>query len=103
MMCSLGFSSWNCVSNNNDIVGVWEEYRADGDDYGLSSWKFNNDGSGIFSVQGYTNKQQVAFTWEKTSSRIRVDMNNGDITYLSIDNGLLIESNSYSTIVFKKR
>lgn len=42
----------NKSQNSDSIVGIWKEYRADAnDDYGLSSWKFNSDGSGLFIEQ----------------------------------------------------
>ena len=88
---------------NNDVVGVWKEYRTDGDDYLISSWKFNRDGSGIYMVVGATNKQRIAFTWKKTDySTIEIDMN-GDYSTLELTNGLLLEKSGYGTIVFKKQ
>lgn len=102
-MVYLVFCSCTSSSNSNDIVGIWQEYREDGNNYGLSSWKFNSDGSGIFTVQGITSNEQVAFTWEKKSSSIKINMNNGDVSYLSIDNGLLIENSAFGTYVFKKK
>ena len=97
------FCACNSNSTNDSIIGTWTECRANGDDYGLSSWKFNSDGSGIFSVQGYTNKEQIAFIWEANGNNIEVNMN-GEYQTLELNNGLLIETtNSIGTIVFKKQ
>lgn len=100
----LALCACNIGSRDNSIVGTWTEYRADGDNYGISSWKFNSDGSGLFSVQGYTNRQQVAFTWQqKGDTLIEINMN-GDYQTLEINNGLLIENDYYfGTIVYKKQ
>lgn len=98
--CLLGLVS--CNSEENTIVGQWNEYRADGDDYLLSSWKFNEDGTGVFTVNGMSNTQKVSFLWEKDESNILVKTNNDNIT-LELNNGLLIEKNSFGTTVFKKK
>lgn len=96
-------SSCNSTSNSNDIVGVWNEYRADGDDYLLSSWKFNADGSGLFTVKAMTNTQKLAFTWEKRgSSTIKINLN-GEYQELELNNGLLIEKGGFGTTIFKKK
>lgn len=98
------FSSCSGTSKSNDsIVGEWKEYRADGDDYLLSSWKFNSDGSGLFIVKGMTNTQRVAFTWKKTSSSMIEINTNDDKLNLELNNGLLIEKGSFGTTIFKKQ
>ena len=83
---------------------IWKEYRADAnDDYGLSSWKFNSDGSGLFIVKGITNTQKVSFTWEITnSSTVTVNLN-GEESTLELSNGLLIENSALGSVVFKKQ
>ena len=93
----------SCGGSSNGIVGSWKEYRADSsDNYGLSTWKFNNDGSGLFSVEGYTNTQKISFMWEKVNSNtIRISMN-GETSTLELSNGMLIENSGSGTIVFKK-
>lgn len=89
--------------HKNDVVGEWKEYRANGDNYLLSSWKFNSDGSGLFIVQGFTNTQKIALTWRKiNSSEIEVTMS-GETDILELSNGLLIENSGYNTIVYKKQ
>ena len=93
------------TSSNESIVGSWKEYRADSsDDYGLGEYTFRSDGSGVFTVYGYTNTQKVPFLWEKTESNTyRLQMNNSS-SYLEVNNGLLVEKGSlYGTIVYKKR
>ena len=97
------FSSCSGTSKGNDsIVGEWKEYRADGNNYGLSSWKFNRDGTGLFVVNGLTNTQRVAFTWKKIgSSTIEIQMN-GEYMTLELSNGLLLEESFGETIVFKR-
>jgi hypothetical protein len=97
-------SSCNGAAKNDDsIVGVWKEYRTNDDDYLLSSWKFNSDGSGLFVVEGMTNTQKIAFTWKKTSSS-EIEINtNGETQTLEINNGLLIENGAFGTTVFKKQ
>lgn len=98
------FSSCSGTSKGDDsIVGEWKEYRADGDDYLLSSWKFNSDGSGLFIVKGTTNTQRVAFTWKKTSSSTIEINTNDDKLNLELNNGLLIEKGSFGTTIFKKQ
>jgi hypothetical protein len=98
------FCACNLNSYDSSIIGTWTEYRADGDNYGLASWKFNSDGSGLFSVQGYTNRQQVAFTWQsRGATLIEINMN-GDYQTLEVNNGLLIENDYYmGAIVYKKQ
>lgn len=100
-----GLSSCGSKSqDSNSIVGTWMEYRADGnDDYGLSSWKFNNDGSGLFIVEGITNTQKVSFTWENTNSSTITINFNGEETTLELNNGLLIENSALGSVVFKKQ
>ncbi len=89
-------------SNNNSIIGTWNEYRTNGDNYMLSSWKFNADGSGLFITKGYSNTETTAFSWEsKNDSKIEVYIN-GDFQTLEINNGLLIEEGSLGTTIFKK-
>lgn len=101
----VGFNSCgNKSQGSNSIVGTWKEYRADtNDDYGLSSWKFNSDGSGLFIVEGITNTQKVSFTWESTNnSTITINLN-GEETTLELNNGLLIENSALGSVVFKKQ
>lgn len=93
----------NTTKDNNSIIGTWKEYRADGDDYLLSSWKFNSDGSGVFVVNGMNNTQRVAFTWEKTSSTTIKIYTSNDNQTLELSNGLLIEKGSFGTTIFKKQ
>ena len=97
-------SCGNKSQGSNSIVGTWKEYRADtNDDYGLSSWKFNSDGSGLFIVEGITNTQKVSFTWESTNnSTITINLN-GEETTLELNNGLLIENSALGSVVFKKQ
>ena len=94
----------NKSQNSDSIVGIWKEYRADAnDDYGLASWKFNSDGSGLFIVKGITNTQKVSFTWEITnSSTVTVNLN-GEESTLELSNGLLIENSALGSVVFKKQ
>ena len=104
--CLVNFISCNISKNENEtnsIVGIWNEYRADGDNYLLSSWKFNSDGSGIFIVKGMTNTQRVPFIWKKRgSSTIEININN-DGMILELNNGLLIEKGNFGTTIFKKQ
>ena len=94
----------NNINVNNSIVGIWKEYRADpNDDYGLSSWKFNDDGSGLFIVEGITNTQKVSFTWEKVNSSTIIINLNGEETILELSNGLLIGNSALGCVVFKKQ
>lgn len=103
MMLCLAFSACNTNSASSSIVGTWTEYRTDGDNYGISSWKFNSDGSGLFSVRGYSNIQRVAFTWKsKGGSLVEIYIDGGYQT-LEINNGLLIENSYMGTIVYKKQ
>lgn len=97
-----------CNSNSRDldsIVGVWNEYRDDpNDDYGLGTYKFNDDGTGYFMVKGYTSRQKRGFVWEKQGDKIIVDPNSTNPTILELNNGLLIEdSNLFGTIVYRKK
>ena len=96
-------SSCGGGSNSSDLVGSWKEYRADAnDDYLLSTWKFNSDGSGVFSVSGFTETQKTSFMWEKlSSSTVKITMN-GSTSTLELNNGMLIERSASGTIVFKK-
>ena len=103
----LGFLLFTSCGNNgssNDVVGSWKEYRADSnDDYLLSTWKFNNDGSGLFIVGGYSNTQRTSFMWEKINAyTIRITMN-GSSSNLELNNGMLIEKSGFGTVVYKKR
>jgi hypothetical protein len=93
----------NLSSRSGDsVVGIWTEYREDGDTYLQSSWKFNSDGSGMFIVDGMSGNEKVPFTWtELGPAGVEVNMN-GETQILEINNGLLIESGSLGTTVFKK-
>lgn len=95
---------YSCNSQSSDsIVGTWKEYRENSDDYLLSTWKFNDDGSGLFTVKGMTNIQKMGFTWEKVgNSTIKINTN-GDISTLELNNGLLIEHGNFGSIVYKKQ
>lgn len=96
------FSSCNSAPNNNEILGEWKEYRADGNNYGLSSWKFNGDGTGLFVVGSGVNKQRVAFTWNTIGSSTIETQMNGEYSTLELNNGLLLEESFGETIVFKR-
>ena len=100
----LFLGSCGMSGNSNDVVGSWKEYRADSnDDYGLSTWKFNNDGSGLFIVGGYTNTQKTSFMWEKiNSTTIKIKIGNETST-LELSNGMLIEKSGFGTTVFRKQ
>ena len=104
LLIALNTSFYSCTSQKSDsIIGTWKEYRDNSDDYLLSTWKFNEDGTGLFTVKGMTNTQKLDFTWEKTgTSTIKVDTN-GDISTLELNNGLLIEHGSFGSIVYKKQ
>lgn len=93
------------TGSSESIVGSWKEYRADpSDDYGLTTWKFNSDGSGMFIVEGYTNVQRHGFVWEMDgASTIRINYSDGNSTTLNLNNGLLIENSAFGSIVFKKK
>ena len=107
-------SLWACFSCGNKsgsggsgIIGVWKEYRADpDDDYGLGSWKFNADGSGIYQIKGAFNTQQFSFMWKKLdSSTIQISMD-GRLSELELNtnNGLLIENSPMvGSVVYKKQ
>lgn len=104
LIVTLSANLYSCMSKSSDsIVGTWKEYRENSDDYLLSTWKFNEDGSGLFIVEGITNTQKFSFTWEKTgTSTIKINTN-GDISTLELNNGLLIEHGSIGSIVYKKQ
>ena len=90
---------------SESIVGSWKEYRADpSDDYGLATWKFNDDSSGMFIVEGYTNVQRVGFVWKMDGTNtIRISFSDGTSTTLDLNNGLLVENSAFGTIVYKKK
>ena len=104
LIVTLSTNFYSCTSQSSDsIVGTWKEYRENSDDYLLSTWKFNKDGSGLFTVEGMTNTQKLGFTWEKIgTSTIKVNTN-GDISTLELNNGLLIEHGNFGSIVYKKQ
>ena len=97
----VGLSS--CGNKSNSIVGIWKEYRDNSDDYLLSTWKFNEDGSGLFTVQGMTNTQKISFTWEKTETSTIIINMNGESSTLELNNGLLIENSAFGSVVYKKQ
>src|SRR5574344_88483 len=84
----------NRTKTSDSIIGTWKEYRENADDYLLSTWKFNEDGSGLFIVKGYTNTQKVSFTYENTSENTISIMMNGENSTLELSNGLLIENSA---------
>ena len=90
-------------SNDGSVVGTWCEYRDDGDDYLLSTYVFNSDGSGVFKVEAMTNTQRLPFTWSQAGKNIYVYHENGETTTLSYNQGLIIEHSGLGEIVFKKR
>ena len=104
LVVTLSTNFYSCTSQSSDsIVGTWKEYRDDSDDYLLSTIKFNEDGTGLFTVQGMTNTQKFSFTWEKTdASTIKIDTN-GNISTFELNNGLLIEHSSFGSIIYKKK
>lgn len=104
LIVTLSTNFYSCTSQSSDsIVGTWKEYRENSDDYLLSTWKFNEDGSGLFTVQGMTNTQKINFTWEKTgTSTIKINTN-GNISTLELNNGLLIENSAFGSVVYKKK
>lgn len=73
------------------------------DDYSLSTWKFNEDGSGIFTLQGMTNTQKISFTLEKIEDSIIIDKHEWRKLTLELNNGLLIENNAFGNVVYKKQ
>ena len=89
--------------NSSELVGSWKEYRVDpNDDYLLSTWKFNRDGSGLFIVGGFSNTQKTSFMWEKVnSSTVKISMG-GSTSTLELNNGMLIEKSGFGTTVFRK-
>lgn len=106
LMCivtTLFMESCSSLANgDNKIIGEWKEYRDNGDTYLLSSYKFNDDGSGLFIVNAMTNTQRVAFTWKKISDST-IEINTGsDIVTLELNNGFLVEHSFLGTIIFKK-
>ena len=90
-------------SNDGSVVGTWCEYRDDGDDYLLSTYVFNSDGSGVFKVKAMTNTERLPFTWSQSGQYIYVYHENGETTTLSYNQGLIIEHSGLGEIVFKKR
>lgn len=98
-------NSMNSKSSNNDsIVGTWCEYRDDGDDYLLSTFVFNSDGSGVFKVKAITNTQRRPFTWSQNGQDVYVYHEDGEMITLSYNRGLIIEhSTLFGEIVFKKQ
>ena len=90
-------------SNDGSAVGTWCEYRDDGDDYLLSTYVFNSDGSGVFKVKAMTNTERLPFTWSQSGQNIYVYHENGETTTLSYNQGLIIEHSGLGEIVFKKR
>ena len=90
-------------SNDGSVVGTWCEYRDDGDDYLLSTYVFNSDGSGVFKVKAMTNTERLPFTWSQYGQNIYVYHENGETTTLSYNQGLIIEHSGLGEIVFKKR
>ena len=55
LLVTLNIGFYSCTSQDSDsIIGTWKEYRDNSDDYLLSTWKFNEDGSGLFTVQVFT-------------------------------------------------
>lgn len=96
---------YSCTYNthtSDSIIGIWKEYRDNSDDYLLSTWRFDEDGSGLFIVQGMTNTQKVGFTWEHSGSSIIINMD-GSSSTLELNNGLLIENSAFGSIVYKKQ
>lgn len=105
LLVALSMESSSCSSKSqasSSIVGTWNEYRENSDDYLLSSWKFNDDGSGLFVVEGTTNTQRVSFTWEQTSASVITINMNGEYSTLELNNGLLIEDSAFGKQVFRK-
>ena len=97
-------SSCGTGGNSSDLVGTWKEYRVDpSDNYLLSTWKFNSDGSGLFIVGGFSNTQKTSFMWEKVnSSTIKISMN-GSSFVLEVNNGMLFENSASGTTVYRKQ
>lgn len=100
LACACGGSR----QNTNGIAGTWNEYRTDpNDDYGLSSWRFDKDGSGVFTVEGFSNTQQLRFRWEQTDgTTIRITTGDESID-LELSNGLLIEKSGFGSKVYRKQ
>lgn len=104
LLITLNTSFYSCITQDSDsIIGTWKEYRDNSDDYLLSTWKFNEDGSGLFTVQGMTNTQKISFTWEKTEASTIIINMNGESSTLKLNNGLLIENSAFGSVVYKKQ
>ena len=88
------------------VVGTWKEQRSSyDDDFLVSTFVFNSDGSGFFMVEGYTNVQKMNFNWKKDGNTIKYwTKGNSSPTTLTLDRGKLIEYSGLSgQIVYKKR
>jgi len=104
LIITLNTGFYSCTSQDSDsIIGIWKEYRDNSDDYLLSTWKFNEDGSGLYTVQGMTNTQKISFTWEKTGASTIIINMNGESSTLELNNGLLIENSAFGSVVYKKQ
>lgn len=91
------------TGSGNSIIGTWQEYRDDGDDYLLSTYIFHSDGSGVFKVQALSNTQRLPFTWTLSGQKKYIEYDSGETTALSYNQGLIIEHSGFGEVVFKKK
>lgn len=82
-------------------VSEWKER-----DYGLSSWKFNSDGTGLFIEEGLSNVSQKKFTWDmvRADYSITIYMDGGHIK-LSNQNSeqLVLEDEHLGNIIYTSK
>lgn len=75
-------------------------------DYGLSSWKFNTDGTGLFTVEGLNNVIQKKFTWDmvRADYSFTIYMDGGHIKLLNQNNEqFILEDEHLGNIVYTSK
>lgn len=80
-------------------------------DYGLSSWKFNSDGTGLFIEEGLSNVSQKKFTWDmvRADYSITIYMDGGHIKLSNQNNEqldieqLVLEDEHLGNIIYTSK
>lgn len=82
-------------------VSEWKER-----DYGLSSWKFNSDGTGLFIEEGLSNVSQKKFTWDMVRADYSITIYmDGEHIKLSNQNNeqLVLEDEHLGNIIYTSK
>lgn len=93
--------------SSGSVYGIWKEYRADdpSDDYLISQLRFNQDGTGSFTLLDGSNvRNKFTFTWKMDNyGNIKTYTFDGNSSTYQFNNGLITEQSAFGSVVYKKK